>query len=234
MWVFISLLCVIGAAFTVAKISLPERKRYTLALAAGVAVLCLACIGPATRINLQGLSIGLNRLDTLSNLCTVLIVESLAMFLIVGRLMEQHEDHRAFSFCKALAFVPSCACLAGLFVLMVLLFNTLSGISFFRFGGLYTLGAAAVLGGGAVAARRLVRDWNARLELVLLLAFVQLVLAMFLPLVARGVTTPSRAGDHPLWAVPLAMALSLACAVPAFAIRKVSRLLMGDHARWTF
>lgn len=231
MWIFISLLCLIGALLTLAKIGLLERGYSVLVLTGVIGVLSVFSMTWATRINMQGLTRFLNRLDVLNNLCTLLVIESIFMLLALAHLMKQHLDHKAINWVRFLALVPSPACLAGVFVLMVLLFNTITGHSYLLTGCAYSLGVFVVLGSGSLLVRRLFTAWYTRLEIMFILSFVQLILAMFLPLVARGLTVPIHAADHPVWA-PLATGiLSLVFAGLAFLIRTIYEALFGDKVQ---
>ena len=228
MWLFICLLCLVGTCLTLTKISLFERHGSVLVLAGAIAGLSALSIAWATRINMQALTRFLNRLDALNNLCTLLVIESIFMLLTLAHLMKQHLDHRALSLTWVCALVPSPACLAGVFVPMVLLFNALTGRSYLLTGCAYSIGVFVVIGSGSLLVRRLFTAWYARLEIMLVLSFVQLILAMFLPLVARGLTVPTRAGDHPAWALLATVGLSLVCAGLAFLIRTIYATLFGD------
>jgi len=229
MWVFITLLCLIGALLTLIRVSLCERKKGPPAMLAGLIVLNLCSLPWATRINMQGLTRFLNRLDVLNNLCTVLVIESILMLLLLAYLMKQHAERKSASVLGVASLAPSPACLAGIFVLMVYLFNSISGHSYWLIGGLYNLGLLVALGGGSVLLRRVLSAWSARLEVMLILSFVQLVLAMFLPLVARGLTVPAHQGSHSLWALPVGMALSLPLVALALVVRKAHAAFFGDR-----
>ena len=231
MWIFICLLCALGTVLTLIKISLLERKLLTLVLACLTAILCIISIPWATRINMQGLTSFLNHQDVLNNLCTLHVIESIAMLLVVAHLMKQHVDHKPVSLARMVVLLPSSACLTGVFVLMVYLFNTITGHSYFLIGCVYVLGVFTVLAGGALIVRRLMTAWYARLETVLILSFVQLILAMFLPLVARGLTVPTHGAHYHIRALPVSVLLALLFAAVAFAVRKITNKIWGDRTK---
>ena len=71
-------------------------------------------------------------------------------------------------------------------------------------------------------------DWQSRLDIILVLAFIQFVVAMFLPLVIRGmeVVQPSqKAYGWGLLRSILCFAMIAAC---AYGIRKISKFYFGD------
>ncbi len=230
MWVFITLLCLIGVLLTLIRISLCERKAGAPAVLVTLVVLNLGSLPWATRINMQGLTRFLNRLDVLHNLCTILVIESILMLLALAHLMKQHAEHRSLSVAGSAVLAPSPACLAGVFVLMVFLFNSISGHSYWLIGGLYSLGLLVILGGASILVRRMFAAWSTRLEVMLILSFVQLILAMFLPLVAQGLTVPAHGASHSLWALPAGIALSSPLVALALAVRKVHAAFFGDRA----
>jgi hypothetical protein len=229
MWVFICLLCAAGVFLTLTKLSLLERRGGVLLPAFVTALVGIVAIPWATRINMQGLTRFLNRLDVLNNLCTVLVIESIFMLLALAHLMKQHVAHGRISLTRICALAPSPACLVGVFLLLVFLCNSITGHSYLSIGCAYSLGVFVVLGSGSLLVRRLVTAWYARLEILLVLSFVQLILAMFLPLVARGLAVPTHASDHSLRALVLTVALSLGFAGLAFLIRTLYATLVGDQ-----
>ncbi|MEM7245328.1 MAG: hypothetical protein AAF533_08285 [Acidobacteriota bacterium] len=224
MWLFISLLCLSGLAFSVVRASLPERRGISLTLSTLPALACALSTPWASRVNVQVLSQTLDSFTVLQDLCVIVIVESVLLALLLLRLM-RHDGGRAHAFLRALATLPALGAVFGAFLLLVFVFNTTTGWSFLHLGCLLALALGLLMGGGTLLVRQLFRDVDSRLEVLLFLAFVQGVLAMFLPLLARGGVVPSRADDHPFWAIPLAAALALACLAMAFVVRRATLLI---------
>jgi len=231
MWIFIFLLCLIGTVLTLVRTSLLERKGMVLLPAAAIALASLGAIPWAVRINTQELSHHLGRIDVLNGLCTLLVIESLATLLLSARLMKQHAMHRPMGLTTLAALCPSSASLAGIFVLMVLLFNGITGRSYMVIGGLYSVGVCLALAAGAFLVRYLVSFWHVRLEMILVLSFVQLVFAMFLPLVARGFAVPPHVTRNHAVALLASAGLSLLSAALAFLIRMLYNVFLGDEAQ---
>jgi hypothetical protein len=227
MWVFICLLCAVGVFLTLTKLSLAERRGGVLLPAFATAVVGIVAIPWATRVNTQELGRFLNRLEVLNDLCVLLVIEALVMLLGVSRLMQRHAAHEPIGFSAGIVLLPSSACLAGIFVVMVLLCNQITGRSYMAIGGLYSLGVWILLLCGALLIRCLLRSWNARLEMLLVFSFVQLVFAMFLPLVAGGFTVPAQTTGRHLLALGVSAGLSVLCVVPAFVIRVIYRVFIG-------
>jgi hypothetical protein len=231
MWIFICLLCVLGTILTLIKISLLERKLLSLVLACLTAILCLISIPWATHINMQGLTRFLNDLNVLNDLCVLLVIESVAMLLVVAYLMKQHIDRKPVSLAKVIILLPSSACLTGIFLLMVLLFNTITGRSYLFIGCIDSLVVFGALGCGALVIRRFMAGWYTRLEMMLILSFIQLILAMFLPLVARGLTVPIHASENHALMLLASVGLSILFAGTAFLIRAMYNRLLGDKSK---
>ncbi|HSV99995.1 MAG TPA: hypothetical protein VLI39_07480 [Sedimentisphaerales bacterium] len=226
MWVFICLLCLIGAFLMLTKLSLLERKGSVLSLALATALASVGAVPWAVRVNTQELSRFLNRLDVLNDLCVLLAIESLVMLLGAARLMRRHAAHEPIGPAAAIVLAPSSACLAGIFIMIVLLCNQTTGRSYMVIGSLHGVGVWGLLTGGAFLIRRLLGLWRARLEMLLVMAFVQLVLAMFLPLVARGFTVPAQTTGSHVRALLASTALSVLCAAIALVIRAVYKAFM--------
>lgn len=231
MWLFICLLCFLGTLLTLVKFSLLERKRFTPALALCTAIIVCLSIPWALRINMQGLTRFLNHLDVLNNLCALLVIESIALLLVTAHLMKQHLDHRVFSLAKGIALLPSSACITGLFVAMVFLFNQITGRSYSLIGFALGIGGFVGLCLGALLIRFCIKTWAARLEILLVLSFVQLVLAMFLPLLARGLAVHIHNTSSHLRAFLVCLILSLLFAAAAFCMRKTVHTFMGNKAK---
>jgi hypothetical protein len=231
MWIFICLLCVLGTILTLIKISLLERKLFSIILVCLIALVCMISIPWATRINMQGLTRFLNDLNVLNDLCVLLVIESIVMLLIVAHLMKQHIDQKPLSLAKVPVLLPSSACLTGIFLFMVLLFNTISGHSYLLIGCIYSLSVFVVLVIGALAVLRFMKTWYVRLEMMLILSFVQLILAMFLPLVARGLSVPVHLPENRILALLASVGLSVLFAGLAFLIRKIYYVILGVKAK---
>jgi hypothetical protein len=228
MWIFICLLCAIGVLLTLTRISLLEHRGRVLLLAFVTAMASVITIPWATRVNTQELTRFLNRLEVLNDLCTLLVIESLLMLLGAARLMKRHVAREPIGAATGILLLPSSGCLAGIFIVMVLLFNEITGRSYAAMGSLYGVGIGMLLAGGAVPIRRIIKAWDARLEVLLILSFVQLILAMFLPLVASGFTVPTQTMHNHIVALLGSAALSAMSAVLALLVRAIYHAVVGD------
>ena len=222
MWLFLLVLFTLATVVTLAKASLLERKRNGLFVIVGTAMTPLAFSPAAVRVSSQGLSAFLDDYQTLSNVCTILVIESFVMLLLAAHLINTHYDGKRASLGKAFCLLPSVGCVLGLLVLLTYLLNTVTVRSFTALTAGYSASVLLVLLLGAVLIRFLFKDWATRLEVMLILSFLQLVTAMFLPLIARGLSPP----DHlvrPDW---IATALSAGCVLLFVAVG------YSLHGRW--
>lgn len=231
MWIFICLLCVLGSILTLIKISLLERKLLSISMACLTAVLCMISIPWATRINMQDLTRFLNDLNVLNDLCVLLVIESVVMLLIVAHLMRQHIDRKPVSLAKVVILLPSSACLTGIFLLLVFLFNIITGRSYLFIGFIDSVVVFGATGCGALIVRRFITGWYTRLEMMLVLSFIQLILAMFLPLVARGLTVPIHSSENHTLMLLASVGLSILFAGLAYLIRAMYNALLGDKVK---
>ena len=215
----------LSVLLTLIKLSLMERIRHAVIVSVATAAL-LPCLLPwAVRWNLNALHTALQNYTTLANLCVLLVFEAIALLLLVARLMRCHFHGEGQRWIQALALQPSWACLIGLYGLLIALVNHANGHSFTWIATVTALVTLIVLVVGQFLLRWLWSHWQQRLEVILGLSFLQLILGMFLPLLARGLTPPAHStsglGPALLWSV----LLSLPIVALAFVVRVTLRRL---------
>ena len=86
--------------------------------------------------------------------------------------------------------LPSFVFLTGLFFLQTHWFLYSEKLSFFLMSVIFSLGTGVILIVASFCIRKLIREWEIRAELKMLIVMLQILLAMFLPLIAKGVKVP--------------------------------------------
>lgn len=130
----------------------------------------------------------MNDFTILSFVCTYQIVEAILFALLGLLLIKGHYVGRGNRLFKSLSLLPSGVFLAGLFFLQTYLFNVVTGMSFHKPALLFSGILLSILWFGAIGLKQFLPDWEWRMEVKIVLSFFQILLAMFLPLIVRGVT----------------------------------------------
>ena len=156
-----------------------------VAIVAVIAVLALS-YPVAVRLNLQDVSAFMNDYNSLMNVCVVIIIEAVSLLLLVARLLKSHFNNKVVTWSKAIVLFPSISGMIGLFVGLVYMLNCISGwqLGLLAFVSLAVVLVALLL--LQVLFRFIAASWRFRLDMVLVLAFIQIIIAMFLPLVVNG------------------------------------------------
>lgn len=189
MWLFFVLLFGIAAVLTLMKLSLFEQKRY------GFIAIVVTCLLPilfysyAVRMNTQHLVQFVNEYTNLSNICTLLIFESILLLLFSSQIIDTHYKNKKLNINILFCLLPSIGFLIGICALLVYLFNQINGYSFALITIVYVIGLFVGLTAGFFG-MPFILPWISRLECMLTFSFLQLVAAMFLPIIVLGLSTP--------------------------------------------
>jgi hypothetical protein len=128
---------------------------------------------------------------------------------------------------RALFLFPAFSLLGGGLGLQRFLFHTTTGWDFARLALGVSTALALLVWAASLVARAVLRHWEWRLELVVILSFLQLILAMFLPMLVVGLKV-----DQTQWKVefvPTVLALSGFSMVVALGF--LLKRLMGVRAQ---
>ncbi len=228
MWFFLAVMFALATAVTLVKASLLERNHNWLLVILGTAMTPLAFAPIAVRISGQSLTAFVNNYAVLADVCTVLVAESFIMLLLAAHMINAHYGGGNRTWGKAICLLPSIGCVAGLCVLLTFLYNTPTVRSFALLAVGFAGGVLLLLLAGSAFLRFVFKDWVGRLEIMLIASFLQLVAAMFLPLIAGGLSPP----DHlvqPDWTATVACAVcALAGAMAGYLWHARSQLYRGN------
>lgn len=118
------------------------------------------------------------------------IIESILMILLALALIKAHFKKGRKWLILAFSILPSFILLGGIFFIQLYLFLKIQAISYFSLSLLFSLGIGLLLFTSVAFTKWLFRDWEVRAELKILLAFFQILLAMFLPIIVEEIKVP--------------------------------------------
>lgn len=104
-------------------------------------------------------------------------------------LIKDHYAGRQSRLIKLFSLMPSGVFLLGIFFIQTYFLNRGWGLAFYQSALIYSAGLFIILWPAAVGIRKLFLNWEWRIELKIMLSFLQIVLAMFLPLLLMGLRT---------------------------------------------
>ncbi len=189
MELFLAILFILGFFHTAINLSLFKRKRNIAWFGFIFAAIIFALFPLSIRLNIEVLIDFIGSFNTLSTICTYQIVESIAIMLLSILLIKDHYAGRQSPFVKLFSLMPSVVFLLGIFFIQVYILSRGWGLAFYQSALIYSAGIFIILWLSAVGIRKLFLDWEWRIELKIMISFLQIVLAMFLPLLLMGLRT---------------------------------------------
>lgn len=186
MWLFLIILFVLGFLHTAVNLSLFKRVRY-IAFFSFVLSAIIFCLFPfSVRWNIQRLDQLIGNFNTLSFVCTYQIIESIIFMLLSIVLIKNHHSGGQSPVSHLFSVSPSGVFLAGTFFLQAFAFTETSHYPFWLIALLLSLTLLIILSMTALIIRKLLSRGAWRIEIKIILSFLQIVLAMFLPLIVVG------------------------------------------------
>ncbi|MEA3328586.1 MAG: hypothetical protein U9Q08_02460 [Candidatus Omnitrophota bacterium] len=186
MWLFLIILFMLGFLHTTINLSLLGKKRYVIGFNAALAAVSFFLFPFAARLNIQMLDRFVGNFNRLSSICAYQIIESILIMLLSLLLIKDHYAGRQKMSSRFLSLLPSGIFLAGVFFLQTYLFNVIEKFQFYFIALILSLTLFGVLILSALGIRRLFPKWEWRIELKIILSFLQILLSMFLPLIIIG------------------------------------------------
>ncbi len=190
MWIFLILFFLASTIYTVLNISLSGTQEI-LRFSILVLVVIMGMFFPFT------LSVTKDTLDELiknesivSLIAVIQVFESILFSFISILLIKGHYFLRIRRVITWLTVIPSTVFLIGLFFLQSYSLIYTVNISYWLLGLSFSLGVGVLIFLLVYLVKKVFKDWAIRAELKMLVCFFQLLLAMFLPLVLKGVKVP--------------------------------------------
>lgn len=188
---FVWILLVLGAVMTALKLTLLERRRIMIPMAVAISACPVLLLPWSVRLPWPQVMAWAGNKEIVQALCILLTIESVGLLLLGLHLIRLHHEDQRLTPGKVIALSPAPALLVALAISQVYGLHVVTGMPFVvvAIGGASL--AAGALSGLTLILRWGLPAWVTRLEALVLIAFGQLLLAMFLPLALGGVSTPA-------------------------------------------
>lgn len=188
MWVFVSILFLVGTLHFVLNLSM-IKKNWILT----VTILCTAAsiftLLPFSKSINAGWFINyLNDYNLISLACTIQVAESFLVLIATATFIKSKIQDSKIPMWGYLSFFPSPIFLAGLFMIQTGALYYMNGTSFHRIGFILAVTVSILLFSASLVARRITGTNIDRMEFKVYLSLLQLILAMFLPVTIKGGT----------------------------------------------
>lgn len=183
---FILVLLSLNLLHTILNLSLYNSIRSILIFSFFLAIFSFSIYPYSIRVNINMIYFLLNDYNTLSFLCVIQIIESMIFMIFCVLLIKEHYHEKIISVAKIIPLFPSLIFLTGVFLLKTYLFNTITDIDFFYIAIIFSILFPLFIFLISILIKKIISNWELRMELKIILSFFQIVLAMFLPLLLMG------------------------------------------------
>ena len=187
---FILILILLAFILAVIKISFIEQYLYMLLNSVVIVLPCLFFYPFAVRMPEQYVLQLFSDPGFLGLVCLIIVVEALITMFLSVHLMNAHYRKQRALVIRSLAIFPNVVLHVCLGVMLVLAQNRIMGYSFLLVTILFLGGVLLVVLLASIIVRYFLSEWQSRLSLMLSLAFLLLVIGMFLPLLITDIRAP--------------------------------------------
>jgi len=149
-------------------------------------LICIGFYNFSVSQNNQTLDWLLQQENLVSGIAILLTFEAIIIIFLTIVQIKSYYNIRYPNLWKWISVIPSFQLIAVCIFLQTYLFLKVDGYSFLILAFLFFLGISFVLGILALSIQSIIKKWEFRAELQVLIALFQLLIAMFLPLIARG------------------------------------------------
>lgn len=206
--------------FTTVSISLAEHKYIYRVGILLPGVICLLAYPLSIQLNNQSLQNLLNLGDIVTLVALIQIFESLLRMSLAAAHIRKHYSHRPGGWLSWIAAVPSLVFSAGLFFLLTAAFIHIQEVAFHWITAGLALVVCLLLWIGTLIFRLWAKSWAQRAEWLLITGLLQILLAMFLPLIVKGVKVPFSQIAIELMPMIFTLVIILAGALTGAVLRK--------------
>lgn len=184
MFPFLILFYVLGFSATVLNISLFRKRYYGPVL---VGIVCAAIVVPYSsyaRISYTDIYAFLLHPEHLTDVCLVQIIQSFLVFFLCAQVVRAHYAKQHSRGLHQLGLFPSLVMMLLNDFILVFLYYNFSETSYLTTALVFAAAVGLLLWAGSELLRLTVRDWDKRIEMRMIVALLQAIVAMFLPLLA--------------------------------------------------
>lgn len=187
MWLILLILFLFSISTYFLNLSLIKKKIYVYLNVISLGILFLLFYLPLTEINTAKLSELLSSYELMSGIAAYQIAESILRFILTMQLIRGHLSKSSNRFLKILSLTPPLVFLIGLSVIEIYLFNNVHGYSYQTLAIIFSGSVIIFSLTGYFLTKFLLRDWEIRIELSVVITLFQIALAMFLPVLLLGI-----------------------------------------------
>ncbi|MBD3319687.1 MAG: hypothetical protein GF350_01170 [Chitinivibrionales bacterium] len=187
MLIFLCVIYFTGFCATTLGLSLYSKRLCTIIAAAVTASAILLSYPLCVKAGTRHIALLLNNYSLLTDICLLAIIESTVAIITGIKLIENHYLHDKKNPWLQLLLFPSLVLIILNTLALIYLFYSFSGVTYSHLAFLFAAGFFVVLIAASEFFRLLFRQWDFRIELKSLTALLQVVLAMFLPLLVARV-----------------------------------------------
>ncbi len=186
MWIWVGGLCFISGVVSCLNMTLLEKKRHIFMVCLLLMALGVLLVPLSSHWGIPRLRGFLGDISVLSLVCIWQIIEAVIVLVSGLALIRGHYKERVPVWSQWLSLSPSLLFIGGIFIAQVVVFSLVGGRSLFQLG----LGVSVLITAGVFLFSRLILRaivfWEDRVELKMMLSFLQIVLAMFIPVLLQG------------------------------------------------
>lgn len=190
MWLFLLLLFVVSFVYTVFNLSLSSSKSVLAIGISFIIIFSLSFYPICLELTNQTLETILHHGNVVSSISLFQIFESIVLILFSISHIKNHYGKTPNRLLHWLTAIPSIIFLAGLVFLQTYAFVNIQAYSFTFIAIGYALSVGLLLITSVWLIKKIINQWSTRAEFKLLIGLFQILLAMFLPLIVKGVKVP--------------------------------------------
>jgi heme/copper-type cytochrome/quinol oxidase subunit 4 len=189
-YIFLSIFILLSGLSTLLKWSL-TRSRYSF-LKQGAFFMLLGFGFYSYSIDLTQ-SVWLQALkhpNSVSYVAIIQFIESFALILMSFRFIRDRVGASQHKWIQIFEWIPSLLFVLGFLFTQLLVFMMIHGMDYLSLNAGYILFVWLSMYGAQWLVKKVLPEWELRTELLVILAFIQILIAMFLPLIVQDVQSP--------------------------------------------
>jgi len=187
MWLILFILFLFSIAAWLLNLSLLEKKMSVVLNIILLGLIFILTQLTASEISTTKFSELLSSYELMSGIAAYQIAESLIKFSLIIKLINGRLSKSSNRFFKTLSLTPPAVFLFGLFAIEVFLFNNVHGYSYLTLAIVFSTFFIILAFTGYYLTNVIVKQWELRIELSVLITLFQIALAMFLPVLLLGI-----------------------------------------------
>ncbi|PIE01504.1 MAG: hypothetical protein CSA81_11275 [Acidobacteria bacterium] len=185
MWILFLILFTFGGLSTIVKSSLLDDFKTRSAYWAVISLIGFLSYPFMKQVSFVQIETLLTQKEWLERMAVWLVFESLVTTLLSFKIIRSHFGLKIKKWQNLLFFMPSLVVVAGFILGNASMFYLMDGLSFLKVATFTSLGCFVIALFLTAVFRWLFFNWNLQFNILIFMAFFQLLVAMFLPLLLR-------------------------------------------------